>query len=280
MRLPSKPDRPVIGTPAIGGDVVVVGDGVAGLYVFNLKDGKPRWQIVMTNVTAAAAFDHDRIVIADGARKLHCLAAATGRQYWEFATSDPFPEPAVLFDINGNGVNDVLALCDNGYVYALDGRNGSILWQFQHSVTRNRTHNRLMLANDTGILATAKGDIICLDLRTGKAKWTYALKEPVMSAPAIADMNGDGIPDIVVGTMARRLHCISGTGDRELWNYDVGGQVRFSAPLLVKTATSPVPLVIVGTGPPENGLYCLSGNSPRLKDRGWFGPWKNLTAAR
>ena len=101
-----------------------------------------------------------------------------------------------------------------------------------------------------------------------------------MSQVAVADMNGDGVPDIVVGTMNRRLHCISGKGDVESWSYEVGAQIRYSAPLLVKSTHANAPLVFIGTGPPENGLYCLSGDGPRLHDPGWLGPWKEMTTAR
>jgi len=118
-------------------------------------------------------------------------------------------------------------------------------------------------------------------LKTGKPKWTYALGEPVMSSVVVADMNGDGVPDIIVGTMGRRVRCISGKGDRQLWSHEVGAQIRYCVPAVVRIPnTKGAPRVIVGTGPPENGLFCLSGDSPRLQDRGWFGPWTGLTTPR
>jgi hypothetical protein len=93
-------------------------------------------------------------------------------------------------------------------------------------------------------------------------------------------MNGDGVPDVLVGTMKGGIHCLSGKGDGELWSYEVGSPLRYSSPLLVKNPKAGPPLVIIGTGPPENGLYCLRGNSPRLKDRGWSGPWTEVAGFR
>jgi outer membrane protein assembly factor BamB len=190
-------------------------------------------------------------------------------------------------DINGDGQNDIVAASDNGFVYAIDGKTGEELWDYQFSMKRARTRNGIVLADidgrgfPAGLVANPKGDLVCLDLKTGKPKWTYALGEPVMSSVVVADMNGDGVPDIIVGTMGRRVRCISGKGDRQLWSHEVGAQIRYCVPAVVRIPnTKGAPRVIVGTGPPENGLFCLSGDSPRLQDRGWFGPWTGLTTPR
>jgi serine/threonine protein kinase/outer membrane protein assembly factor BamB len=285
-KLPGDANSP-IGWPALGKDCVVVGDGNAAVYCLGLKDGAPQWQVALKNVVVPAAIGKDAVVVSDvedGSPVLHCLALSDGKERWKFGTSDPVPAAPALVDVNGDGVEDVIAASDNGYTYALDGKTGKILWQFQHSDHRLWTHNGVVLADldgsgfPAGILGTANGDVFCLNLKTGKPKWTASFREPVMSEVAVADMNGDGVPDVVVGTMNRRLHCISGKGNEELWSYEVGAQIRFCAPVLVKTEThKQSPLVLVGTGPPDNGLYCLDGDCPRLRDMGWQGPWKELT---
>ena len=285
-RLPGDPDT-TIGAPSIGQGTVVVGDGATGFYAFSADTGTQRWAVAMTEVAAPAAVDKDFVFVGDGKGAMHCLSAVDGKEVWQFPVSDPFPSAPALVDINGDGQKDIVAVSDNGFVYAVDGKTGKELWDYQFSQTRSRTHNGIALADldgdgfPEGVVVNSKGDITCLDLKTGKPRWTYALGESVMSSPSIADMNGDGIPDVVVGTMGRRVHCISGKGDQQLWSYEVGAQIRYSVPALVRTAnTKGAPWVVIGTGPPENGLYCLSGDSPRLHDRGWFGPWKDLTALR
>jgi outer membrane protein assembly factor BamB/tRNA A-37 threonylcarbamoyl transferase component Bud32 len=294
VRLPGETNSP-IGWPAIGKDVVIAGNGDTGLYCFSLADGKERWRQGMAKVVAAPAIDSNAVFVVDGLANLHCLALADGKEKWKFGVSDQFPSAPALVDINADGVNDAVAISDSGFVFALDGRTGAMLWRLQVSDTRSaRTRNRIVLADvdgdgfPEGIVATPKGDVLALDLKRGKTKWIFSLREPVLSEPAIADMNGDGVPDVVVGTMNRRLHCISGKGNAELWSYEVGAQTRYSAPLLIKPANvypdkvgaTGAPLVLVGTGPPENGLYCLGGDNPRANDRGWSGPWKDLTNVR
>ena len=117
-----------------------------------------------------------------------------------------------------------------------------------------------------------------MDLKTGQPTWTQRLKEPVLGMPALTEMNGT--PVVLVGTMKGRVHCLSGKTGAELWSYEVGAPIRYGAPLVVKNPKSGAPLIIVGTGPPENGLYCLRGDCPRAKDRGWSGPWKEVAGQR
>jgi serine/threonine protein kinase/outer membrane protein assembly factor BamB len=285
-RLPGDANA-AIGAPVIGQGLAMLGDGATGFYAFSLKTGTQEWAAAVAEVVAPAAVDKEFVVVGDGKGALHYLSLADGKELWQFPVSDPFPTAPALVDINGDGQNDVVGVSDNGFVYAIDGKTGKELWDYQFSPTRSRTHNGIALADmdgdgfPEGFVVNPKGDIVCLDLKTGKPKWTGILGEAVMSAPVVADMNGDGIPDVVVGTMGRRVHCISGKGDRQLWSYEVGSQIRYCVPALVRSADAKgAPRVIIGTGPPENGLYCLSGNSPRLHDRGWYGPWKELTSVR
>lgn len=286
VRLPGEPDAP-IGSPAVAADFVVVGDGHTGFYCFALADGAPRWQLALPGVTAAAAMDSGALFVPDDKSALHCLASADGKLLWSFPVSDPFPMAPALVDVNGDGTKDAVALSDNGYVYALSGDSGQILWQHQYSAKRSRSRNRVVLGDLTGdgfaegVIASSTGDLQCLDLKTGKPLWSRKLDAPVMSEPALGDVNGDGVPDVVVGTMGRRILCISGRGDRQLWSYQLGAQIRYCAPVLVGSDNAKAaPRLLIGTGPPDNGLYCLAADGPRLRDRGWSGPWSALTRVR
>jgi outer membrane protein assembly factor BamB len=216
--------------------------------------------------------------VADGENALHALALANGKTVWRFKspTPDPFPAPPAVFDVDGDGVEDAVALNDNGFVYALDGRAGKVLWQLEHSPARARTRNRVVFVPGTshGVLANAKGSVLWINLRDGQVVWRATLREGVLGEPAVADMDNDGVADVVLGTVGRRLYCLSGKNGSELWSSEVGAQVRFSAPLLLKTSGESAPLVFVGTGPPANALYCLSGQCPRLNTRPWLSPWR------
>jgi serine/threonine protein kinase/outer membrane protein assembly factor BamB len=275
MKLPGEPDTP-IGWPAIGRDSIVVGEGGTGLYCFALTNGTVRWTLAMPKVTVAPAVDDQAVFVADGEAGLRCLARADGRARWRFAASDNFASAPAVVDLNGDGTNDTIAVSNNGFVYALDGRTGTQLWNYRLADARAVSRNRLVISGGDGVVASQKGRVVCLDLKRGQPKWTTELREPVLGEPTLGDVNGDGIPDVIVGTMNRRLHCLSGQDGRELWSYEVGAPIRYSTPVFVKTGANGAAVVVIGTGPPENGLYGLRADAPRLNARDWFGPWRPL----
>ena len=270
-----------IGAPAVGDGLAIVSDGVASVRAFALTNGAARWSVRLPGVTTAPTIGDGRVIVT-GLNDLYttvtCLTATNGQTLWRTGFSDPVPTPPVLVDINGTGVPDVLALCDNGIIYALDGRDGATLWLYRHSDRHTHTHNGIVVAGKRGFFATSTGEVIGLDLKTGQPTWTRRLKEPVLGMPALADMNGTLV--VLVGTMKGRVHCLSCKDGAELWSYEFGAPIRYSAPLVVKNPKPGAPLVIIGTGPPENGLYCLRGDCPRANDRGWSGPWKEVTGRR
>ena len=278
-RLPAETET--IGAPAVGENLVVVSDGVASVHAFALTNGTPRWSARLPNVTTAATIGGGRVIVTgmtDRYAAVYCLSATNGQTLWRTGFSDPVPTPPVLVDVNGDGIPDVVAACDNGIVYMLDGKDGTTLWLYRHTDRHVRTRNGLVVAGTDGFIATSTGNVLCLDLKTGQPKWTRQLKEPVLGMPTLADM--DGTVAVLVGTMKGRVHCLNCKDGTELWTYEVGAPIRYGAPLVMKNPKLGAPLVIVGTGPPENGLYCLRGDCPRANDRGWSGPWKEVAGQR
>ncbi|MDW8344668.1 MAG: PQQ-binding-like beta-propeller repeat protein [Verrucomicrobiae bacterium] len=271
-RLPGEPDAP-IGTPTIIGDRLVVGDGDTGLYCFRVQDGTELWKIPVSRVVAAAASDGRFLYIGDGVQSLYCLDLETGTPRWQFQASDPFPTAPALRDVNHDGVADVFAVADNGYSYGFDGATGRLLWEVPVAPVRTRTRHRIIPARDgtDGFLVNIHGEVWRLNLKNGETRWRFPLHARVLGEVCLADSNDDGVEDVIVATMSRRIHCISGDGKRILWDYELNGPARYTSPVYLNG------LVLVGTGPPDNSLYCLSARAPKREPVFWTGPWRHLT---
>lgn len=276
-QLSGDPDTP-IGWPAVANGLLLIGDADNGLHCLGATNGLVKWSIALPKVTAAPAIGKDFACVADGEGALHGVALADGRERWQFRApgTGGWSSQPTLADINGDGIEDILAVNDSGQTYAVNGADGKQLWSFAHAKNRQRSRNRVALAGPPiGLLATAEGDLFCLDLTTGQSRWSVSLKEAVIGEPVLADMNGDGTLDVLLGTMNRRLHCRDGRNGSLLWSYEVGGQIRHSTPQVLANKN-----VFIATGPPENGLYCLRGDCVREKSLPWFGPWRSLSLTK
>ena len=274
--VPGVADSP-IGWPALGNGLLVVGDGLEGVHCFNATNAAARWIAPLRRVTLAPGIGSDSAWVADGVGVLHGLALADGQERWKFNPASGgarWASPPTRVQLKG--AEALVAVNNNGFTYTLNARDGNTLWWFQHTKTPAYSRNRVVLAGPTrGVLATAAGDVYCLDLAQGKPLWTATLREPVLGEVALTGTNRHGVADILVGTMSRRLHCLDGRNGVLLWSYDVGGQVRYSVPQVLANA-----FVFIGTGPPENGLYCLRRDAVADNPLPWFGPWRSLSLTK
>lgn len=89
-------------------------------------------------------------------------------------------------DINGDGVNDVVVATNNYWTLCYSGINGTLLWQFS-------THFGM--------------------INTGSVDWEAAM--------AIADVNNDGIFDVVIGCAGgnEMVYALNGANGNLLWSY-------------------------------------------------------------
>lgn len=87
---------------------------------------------------------------------------------------------------------------------------------------------------------TKDGRIICLD-DAGRERWSYSTGErlsdvesyfvdesrvhSIDAAPVVADINQDGVPEVLAGSELGIAYCLSADG-KLLWRHDCGGSIR------------------------------------------------------
>ncbi|NBV83021.1 hypothetical protein EBR57_02735 [bacterium] len=86
-----------------------------------------------------------------------------------------FVASPTLVDLNNDGTRDVIIGSRNGSVYAYDGRNGALLWEFR-TLTPSGVHASALVIGDTIVVAESYSKLSWLDFR-GKVKRIEVLAE-------------------------------------------------------------------------------------------------------
>ena len=165
--------------------------------------------------TAVADLDGDgvpEIVLSEyafsgkGGLSIYVANANTGMLIWKYTDVTTFWEEGffaspVIYDVNGDGVKDVTVGSLDRYVYTFSGKDGSVLWQspiFDHYLLAS---SPLVDLNGDGEM-----DFVAVDnhavaraysIKTHTLLWEQTVGYGVEATPAIGDVDGDGLPEVV-----------------------------------------------------------------------------------
>jgi HYDIN/CFA65/VesB-like, Ig-like domain/Secretion system C-terminal sorting domain/PQQ-like domain len=168
---------------------------------------------------------------------------------------------AIVNDLNGDGHKDVVIGTGGGneHVYALDGTNGHIIWQYGDDINYNlgdfeAVDGRRDFNGDgvPDILAIADGNELCTGYHkaflfngvNGNIIWTYSYPGPCLAFGktiiSVNDITGDGLPDAVIavgnnGTTDRDVIGLNGVNGQQLWlfpaqNYEPKEMLELNVP--------------------------------------------------
>ena len=73
-----------------------------------------------------------------------------------------------------------------------------------------------------GLVEDVNGTLVCLNAADGKHKWK--ITTPVTGDVVAADVNGDGVLELVFAGRDGRLRAVSGKDGRELWSVAASGR--------------------------------------------------------
>jgi hypothetical protein len=120
-----------------------------------------------------------------------------------------------LADVDGDGTLEIASAGYGDGVRVIDAGTGRVLWSL---AAPNPTGPKVTAANIDGrpgdeIIYPAGNDLVVVtgDRTAGRMLWTW--NGPAsLSMPAIADVDGDSLAEIVVQDAQATIHCLDGTG--------------------------------------------------------------------
>ena len=219
----------------------VVSNGT--VYAINGTTGTQLWKFESSELhigcvqTADLNGDGTRDVVAGswgvggfGEDRVYAFDGATGIHLWN-ATLTSAINGLGVGNLKGDSDAEVVAVCGDGFVYALNGENGSLLWPFQDVESwLNRPSISDFNGDGFGDVGTSGSAIFALDGPTGSQLWnnTAVAGRPSMTTE-VADLNGDGTPDLIAGYYAEpdasetssEIIAVDGLTGQILWTYNI-----------------------------------------------------------
>ncbi len=187
-----------------------------------------------------------------------CGLAEAGSILWQYqpGAGEVDTSPGVC-DLDGDGSLDIVVCSTAGRIAAVDAQ-GKLQWQYDARQTISNPPAIWMDRRQPRMaVVTNPGKVICLDARSGSRVWDYSLPGEVdwgSTAPVAVDMDGDGVPELVVADRAGNLVCLSDDGSLQ-WTARCAGGIN-SAPALADLDADGDMEILLGAA--KSPLICFS----------------------
>jgi len=146
------------------------------------------------------------------------------------------------------------------------GKNGNPLWSFKWNNDLNG-----VVANDKFVTFSSDDGWVFVFDHSGNLLWKKEVSNSwKIIALSTADLNGDGYPDLLLGSY-EYLYALNGENGSLLWKFKTGGWVD-SSPAIADIDGDSKPEVVFGSE--DNYLYALNGENGfllwKFKTGGWI----------
>jgi len=242
-------------------------DGEDGTSIWERPLGGPGFSVIgvedftgdgQADVLAGCSNEYESIGYAKG------INGDTGVQVWSYTT----PGSSVwaleqVDDVSSDGIKDVIIGDFSGNIYGLDATDGeqeysnsiapAIITRFAKLTDVNSDgHPDIVPAHSTSHVTQV------IDGQTGGIIWTHAVADQPWNVARTSDVSGDGIDDVLVGTLFQSNYCyfLDGTDGSELESVPYGEAV--DAIMAIPDVIGDGSMEMVAGG--RNGkVTCLSG---------------------
>lgn len=247
-----------------GRATVYVGSSGGVLYALDAATGEERWKYQTRGpIGGMPVYDEGLIFFSNGENRVYAVDAVTGAWRWQYDRESPesftirgFASP---FAFRGR----VYVGFSDGYVVALNARNGDVLWarglggQGQRFVDIDSTPT---LEEGTLYVSSYSGGVFALDPTDGMTRWHY----DVQAASTVRVAAGR----VFFSASRVGLFCLDGKG-RLVWSQQLARQGELAPPVLVGAH-----LLLLSAS--DGGTYVVDQKSGELLQ--FFDPGQGVAA--
>jgi outer membrane protein assembly factor BamB len=215
----------------------LIGSYDGNLYCLSARDGKLLWKFTTSNYVHATPVISGGIAYLAGCDEIfRGIRIADGKEVLQFPSGGyTGASPALL------GQTAYYGTFGNEVVSADLGRK-RIVWRYENPNRQFPFYSSAALLADRIVVGGRDKLIHCLNIKTGKAIWTFATRARVDSSPAIAGGR------LYVGSNDGLFYGLDLATGKKLWEFEAG------SPLSASPAIAAGRVVI---GSQDGRLYCF-----------------------
>lgn len=193
-----------------GPERIFLFDGSNGDVLWNFHTEGPKFSCLSVNdvngddipdVIGGASNNYETTGIVYG------IDGASGDQLWEFsAAGSSVWALETVDDINGDGIDDIVVGDFSGNIYALDAVDGDELWTASAGTCIILRFEKMDDVNgdghpDIAVAHSSNSNALMIDGYDGSTIWLHSVADQPWVSDRIEDISGDGINDLIVGTL-------------------------------------------------------------------------------
>jgi outer membrane protein assembly factor BamB len=177
------------------------------------------------------------IVPASSPCMVYCFDGATGEVEWSTPTSpNSIDSPPAIADVDNDSLPEIIFGTFYGYVYVLNGEDGSLNWRFNLGSNSyiQSSPNILDIGNDGQldiVVAQWAGDNRIYALKGDDHEILWYNDDPtdwMYHSGSFGDIDEDGLPEIVIGCYDNHVYMINAEDGSLNWDYE--SSFYFGAP--------------------------------------------------
>ncbi len=212
------------------------------IYALNADDGSLLWKYNASgaaegcNDAASLIYDVDRdsvidVVVPSSCNpKTFCFNGANGSLKWQTPTRGSDSPPTVA-DLDNDNIPDILHGEFGGYVICIDGSTGSEKWEIlvdpDSWIQTAPTIVDLDLDGQLDFVVATwhfsdSNRIYAYHGGNQTVMWSKRLDDVVYHGTAVADLDKDGKPELIIGDYSGKLRVLKGENGDSVWTYNTG----------------------------------------------------------